>query len=64
MNHEANYRTAPATPGLLTTLVEVKMPPKSTSTLTCTRRLVICDHCGEEYEPRILKEHTETVNPG
>ena len=45
-------------------LVEVKMPPKSTSTLTGTRRLVICDHCGKEYEQRNFKEHTKRVNPG
>ena len=33
-------------------LVEVEMPPKTMSTVTGSKRLVACDHCGEEYEQR------------
>ena len=40
------------------------MSPKTISTVTGTRRLVICDYCGKEYEQRNLKEHTKRVNPG
>jgi len=34
------------------------------STVKVIRRLVICDHCGKEYEQRNLKEDTKRVNPG
>ena len=40
------------------------MPPKTMSKVTGSRRLVICDHCGKEYEQRNLKEDTKRVNPG
>ena len=40
------------------------MPPRTMSTVTVIRRLVICDHCGKEYQQRNLKEHTKRVNPG
>ena len=40
------------------------MPPKTMSKVTGSRKLVICDHCGKEYEQRNLKEDTKRVNPG
>ena len=40
------------------------MPPKTMSKVTGSRRLVICDHCGKEYEQRNLKEDTKRVNLG
>ena len=33
-------------------LVEVEMPLKSSPTVTGSRRLVICDHIGKEYEQK------------
>ena len=45
-------------------LVEVEMAPKIMSTVTVSRRLVICDHCGKEYMQRNLREHTKRVHPG
>ena len=40
------------------------MSPKTKSTVTGSKRHVICDYCGKEYEPRNFKEHTKRVNPG
>ena len=40
------------------------MSPKTMSTVTGSRRLVACDHCGKEYEQRKFKEHTKRVNLG
>ena len=45
-------------------IYKVEMSPKTISTVTGTRRFVICDYCGKEYEQRNLKEHTKRVHPG
>ena len=36
-------------------IYKVEMSPKTMSTVTGTRRVVICDYCGKEYEQRNLK---------
>ena len=42
-------------------IYKVEMSPKTMSTVTGTRRLVICNYCGKEYELSLLKRtHKES----